>query len=103
MAAFLEVVRGQNERKKLEMGGCPAQPQTARQEGSSGNKTRIAMRVQQALGSFAEFEFEKIMKRTHASTRVRLYPPRCAVKTSPPVYVELLIYRTIRVKEQNRE
>ena len=32
------------------------------------------MRAQEDLGSFAEFEFEKIMKRTYASTRLRLYP-----------------------------
>jgi hypothetical protein len=32
------------------------------------------MRAQEDLGSFAEFEFEKIMKRTCASTRLRLYP-----------------------------
>ena len=55
------------------MGGCPAQPQTGRQEVQE-NKTRIAMRAQEDLGSFAEFEFEKIMKRKHASTRLRLYP-----------------------------
>ena len=32
------------------------------------------MRVQEDLGSFAEFEFEKTMKRKYASTRLRLYP-----------------------------
>ncbi len=32
------------------------------------------MRAEQDLGSFAEFEFEKIMKRAYASTRLRLYP-----------------------------
>jgi hypothetical protein len=37
------------------------------------NRTRIARRNQEDLGSFAEFEFEKIMKRTHASTRPPLY------------------------------
>ena len=32
------------------------------------------MRDQEDLGSFAEFEFEKIMKRTYVSTHLRLYP-----------------------------
>ena len=63
-------------RKSLEMGGCAAQPQTGSRKEVQENKTRIAMRDQEALGSFAEFEFENIMKRTHASTRVRLYPHR---------------------------
>jgi len=75
MAAFLEVVRTQNEKEEAKngrMSGATSNRQAGRKV--QENRTRIAMRVQEDLGSFAEFEFEKIMTRTYASTRLRLYP-----------------------------
>jgi hypothetical protein len=59
-------------RKKLEMGGCPAYRKPADRKKVQENRIRIAMRDQEDLGSFAEFEFEKIRKRTYASTHLRL-------------------------------
>ena len=61
-------------RKKLKKWEDVRQPQAGSRKEVQENRTRIAMRAQEDLGSFAEFEFEKIMKRTYASTRLRLYP-----------------------------
>ena len=71
----MKLFGAQNEKEKARngrMSGATANRQAGKKFRKI--KTRIAMRAQEDLGSFAEFEFEKIMKRKYASTRLRLYP-----------------------------
>jgi len=51
------------------MSGATANRQAGRR---FRDRTRIAMRAREDLGSFAEFEVEKMKKKTYASTHLRL-------------------------------
>jgi hypothetical protein len=49
------------------------------------------MRAQEDLGSFAEFEFENYEEDVCIDPPATLPPPRCAVKTSPPSCITLMV------------